>query len=59
METMGKRDEQINMRVSEDEKQMILSEAVGENRSVTNFLIWLVKRFRKAKGKKTATPHEN
>ena len=55
---MDKRDEQINMRVSEDEKQMILTEAKGQERSVTNFVIWLVKRFRKARWKKTATPHE-
>lgn len=41
------RKEQLNIRVTPQEKEMIEKGAKKENRSITNFIVWLAQQFTK------------
>lgn len=40
------RDQQLNIRVTKEEKEMIEEKARKEERSLANFIVWIVGRFK-------------
>jgi len=46
------KDEQINVRMTAEEKKQLQKDAEGEQRTVSNLLLWCWKEWRKSKGKK-------
>ena len=46
------KDKQINMRMSREEKRLLEKDAQGQQRSVSNLLLWCWKEWRKTSGKK-------
>ncbi len=46
------RDEQINIRLTQDEKKQIQKDAQEQERTASNLLLWCWKEWRKSKAKK-------
>jgi uncharacterized protein (DUF1778 family) len=45
------KEKQINLRISPKEKKLLEEDAMKEERSVSNLLLWCWKKWRNAKGK--------